>query len=57
MLYVVTHQALHAKKLGFTHPKKGQWVSFTAPLPEDFSALIQLLREHSASVEMDDDWS
>jgi 23S rRNA pseudouridine1911/1915/1917 synthase len=29
-------QMLHAWKLGFTHPRTGQWQQFEAPVPEDF---------------------
>ena len=31
---------LHAHKLGFTHPSTGEWVEFTAPLPDDLSELL-----------------
>lgn len=31
-------QMLHAWQLGFTHPRSGQWMQFTSPLPEDFRA-------------------
>ncbi len=34
-------QALHAKTLGFTHPKTGEFMSFDSPLPEDMAALIE----------------
>ncbi|WP_417612785.1 RluA family pseudouridine synthase [Owenweeksia hongkongensis] len=33
-------QALHAKTLGFTHPKNGDEMSFNSELPEDMAALI-----------------
>lgn len=33
-------QALHAALLGFTHPRTGERLVFTAPLPEDMQALI-----------------
>jgi 23S rRNA pseudouridine1911/1915/1917 synthase len=33
-------QMLHAWKLGFRHPRTGEWNSFEAPLPEDFSRAI-----------------
>lgn len=36
-------QALHAANLGFFHPK-GQWVEFTAPLPQDFSQALDRAR-------------
>ncbi len=29
-------QMLHAWKLGFIHPRGGQWLFFEAPIPEDF---------------------
>jgi len=31
-----TRQMLHAWKLGFRHPRTGDWKEFEAPLPEDF---------------------
>lgn len=33
-------QALHAATLGFVHPVSGEKLSFEAPLPDDFAALI-----------------
>jgi 23S rRNA pseudouridine1911/1915/1917 synthase len=38
------HQALHARLLGFVHPRTGARVAFTAPPPEDFLAALQALR-------------
>lgn len=35
--------ALHAAKIGFTHPTKGEWMEFEAPLPEDFRQLLESL--------------
>ena len=29
-------QMLHAWKLGFSHPRSGQWMEFEAPIPQDF---------------------
>ena len=40
-------QALHAMTIGFIHPTSGQYVSFTAPLPDYFTVLLQRL-EHLA---------
>jgi len=37
-------QALHAWKLSFIHPKSAETVSFEAPLPQDFRALLESLR-------------
>ena len=37
-------QALHARTLGFDHPRTGQHVHVEAPLPADLDALIVDLR-------------
>ncbi|MBN2504120.1 MAG: RluA family pseudouridine synthase [Bacilli bacterium] len=39
-------QYLHAKVLGFTHPRSGQWQEFTNELPKEFSDLIANLRKN-----------
>ena len=36
-------QALHAFKLGLEHPGSGEYVEWTAPLPEDFRKLLDAL--------------
>jgi 23S rRNA pseudouridine1911/1915/1917 synthase len=38
-------QMLHAWKLGFHHPRTGEWKHFEAPLPADFATAIQLIIE------------
>ena len=38
-------QALHAARLGFTHPASGEPVEIEAPLPDDFEMLLAVLRE------------
>jgi len=38
-------QALHASELAFVHPKTGLRVSFSAPPPDDFRALVAELRK------------
>ena len=38
-------QVLHAQKLGFIHPSSGEYMEFSAPIPEYFSALINNLRK------------
>ncbi|MBQ9313794.1 MAG: RluA family pseudouridine synthase [Clostridia bacterium] len=35
-----TSQMLHAYKLGFKHPKTGEWMEFTAPLPKEFEKIM-----------------
>lgn len=37
-------QALHAARLGFTHPTTGKHLEFTSPLPEAFQALLGTLK-------------
>lgn len=39
-------QALHAKTLGFTHPRTGKTMFFDSPLPEDFSQLLNKWRDY-----------
>ena len=36
-------QMLHSWKLGFTHPRTGEWNDFEAPLPPDFSEVLATL--------------
>ncbi len=42
---VLARQALHAAMLGFTHPSAETDVEYRAPLPEDISNLIHILRD------------
>ncbi len=37
-------QALHALKLGFTHPISGEWVEYTSALPNDIVSVIDALK-------------
>ena len=37
-------QALHARVLGFFHPKSGTWLEFQSKPPADFSAALGSLR-------------
>lgn len=39
----LNRQFLHAEKLGFTHPKTGEWVKFESTLPEELSSLLESL--------------
>jgi 23S rRNA pseudouridine1911/1915/1917 synthase len=36
-------QFLHAERLGFHHPRTGDWLSFTAPLPPELSDFLESL--------------
>jgi 23S rRNA pseudouridine1911/1915/1917 synthase len=38
-----SRQMLHAWKLGFRHPRSGEWKNFEAPLPADLQAAINPL--------------
>lgn len=39
-------QWLHAVRLGFVHPTRGEWVEFNSPYPEDLAAALVTLRGH-----------
>lgn len=40
----LTGQTLHAKTLGFIHPRTKEYIEFDAPLPEYFLHLLEVLR-------------
>lgn len=40
----LTGQTLHAGVLGFIHPRTGEYMEFTAPLPDYFEELLRKLR-------------
>jgi 23S rRNA pseudouridine1911/1915/1917 synthase len=44
VLRAFKRQALHAETLVFAHPRTGEEVRASAPLPEDFRALLEALR-------------
>ena len=46
---ICPRQALHAKTLGFVHPKTGQQLDFDTPIPEDMLNLISKWREYRKS--------
>ena len=37
----MARQALHAEKLGFTHPDTGKYMEFDSPVPEDMREVIK----------------
>jgi 23S rRNA pseudouridine1911/1915/1917 synthase len=45
-LQILPRQALHARELGFIHPRTGQPVHFEAPLPADLQTVIGNWREY-----------
>lgn len=44
-LKVFKRQALHARRLGFAHPRTGELCSWEAPLPEDMTHLLAVLQD------------
>ena len=44
-------QGLHAKTLGFTHPKTGKFLQFNSEIPEDMQACLQKWRGYSKHIE------
>ena len=42
--FALDGQLLHAGEIGFVHPATGEKVSFTAPLPQDFSDTLEKIR-------------
>jgi len=44
LLVDINHQMLHARLLGFDHPRTGERVSFERPPPEDFQSVLDGLR-------------
>ena len=46
---ICPRQALHARTLGFVHPKTGQEMFFSADIPDDMTAMIEKWRIYCAS--------
>ena len=46
---ICPRHALHAKTIGFIHPKSRQEVRFDSELPEDMTAVIQKWRDYSSN--------
>ncbi|MCC7050502.1 MAG: RluA family pseudouridine synthase [Bacteroidia bacterium] len=44
---ILPRVALHAKSLGFTHPKTGEWIFFDSDLPTDMQQGIEKWRNYS----------
>ncbi|MCF6461283.1 RluA family pseudouridine synthase [Clostridium sp. Cult3] len=43
----VDSQLLHARQLGFYHPRSGEYMEFESELPKDFKKIIQLLEKRN----------
>ena len=46
---LLPRQALHAKTLGFIHPKTGEFMQFDSELPEDFKSCIEKWENYTAN--------
>ncbi len=46
---LLPRQALHAKTLGFTHPKSGKFMQFDSELPKDFNSCIEKWENYIAN--------
>jgi len=44
---VLPRQALHAKTLGFEHPKTGEWLRFNSEIPDDIQQCIEKWRNYA----------
>lgn len=47
----INGQALHARTLGFHHPRTNEWLEFSAPLPEDMEKLLIDLKKEIDTVD------
>ena len=45
-------QALHARILGFEHPRTGKHMHFESPLPDDMQALLERWRKYSTNKDL-----
>ncbi len=51
---LLPRQALHARSLGFVHPRTKQFVDFEVPLPEDFQQALDKWRSYSNTMDAQD---
>ncbi|MCQ2115854.1 MAG: RluA family pseudouridine synthase [Bacteroidales bacterium] len=47
---ICPRQALHAKLLGFVHPRTGEHIVFDSPLPQDMQQLIEKWRKYAGNM-------
>lgn len=47
---ILPRHALHAKELGFTHPKTRQWIQFDSDLPSDMTEVIEKWRIYTSGM-------
>ena len=44
---LLPRQALHAKTLGFEHPKTGEWMQFDSTIPADLQEALEKWRHYA----------
>ena len=54
---ICPRQALHAKTLGFEHPRSGKWMQFDSPLPQDMTALLEKWRKYSSNMPNEEEYA
>ncbi|MEG2199926.1 MAG: RNA pseudouridine synthase, partial [Anaerovorax sp.] len=47
MAFGIKTQMLHAKLIGFIHPRTGAYMEFESPLPDEFQRILNKLRQGS----------
>ena len=52
---LLPRQALHAKTLGFVHPRSGELVHFDSPIPSDMQELIEKCRKYSENMPFEEE--
>tara|TARA_R110000868_G_scaffold3388_9_gene21922 strand:+ start:2298 stop:3341 length:1044 start_codon:yes stop_codon:yes gene_type:complete len=50
---ILPRQALHAKTLGFMHPKTGKFMQFTSEIPDDMQQCIEKWRNYSKNQDLE----
>ena len=45
---LMPRQALHAKSLGFVHPRTKEWLQFESELPADFTSVLEKWKNYAA---------
>lgn len=51
---LLPRQALHARFLGFVHPRSGKYISFESELPCDFSTVLEKWKNYTEQTTRDD---
>ena len=52
---ICPRQALHARTLGFVHPRTGEFMSFESELPSDMAQLIDKWRTYSSGRDFEEE--